>query len=182
MSPVQDLHRIKHGQRGTALVMTLVILLLLTMLGITAINTSTLEERMAGNTKDQNLSFQAAETALRAAETWVQSTTAATQLAVNNANGIYTPADPLLTPLEIWDSVDWSSGNVVSYPRVPGGPTVTGGLSEVDNQPRYIIENVDTKPLSPTGTQVTVRITARGTGASDTTVSMVQSTYSVTYP
>ena len=117
MSPVQDLHCIKHGQRGTALVMTLVILLLLTMLGITAINTSTLEERMAGNTKDQNLSFQAAETALRAAEIWVQSTTAATQLAVNNANGIYTPADPALTSLEIWDSVDWSSGGCIVSSR-----------------------------------------------------------------
>ena len=77
MCPIQKLQGAKHTQRGTALVMTLVILLLLTMLGITAINTSTLEERMAGNTKDQNLSFQAAETALRAAEAWVTSTTTA---------------------------------------------------------------------------------------------------------
>ena len=179
MHPIQKLYHVKHSQRGTALVMTLVILLLLTMLGITAINTSTLEERMAGNTKDQNLSFQAAETALRTAEAWVQSTTAATQLNTNNANGIY---DPSSTTIDVWDSIDWLSANVVTYPRVPGGLVVTGGLNEVDTQPKYIIEKVGIDPLTPSGTRITVRITARGTGASDTTVSMVQSTYSVTYP
>ncbi len=180
MRSIQKLPRVKHTQRGTALVMTLVILLLLTMLGITAINTSTLEERMAGNTKDQNLSFQAAETALRAAEAWVQSTTAATALNTNNAIGIYDPANPLVTPVEVWDSVDWSSTKVVEYPGTPG-TAGSGGLTEVNTQPKYIIEKVNTEPLSP-GTRITVRITARGTGASDTTVSMVQSTYTVTYP
>ncbi len=178
MCPMQKLQGVKHTQHGTALVMTLVILLLLTMLGITAINTSTLEERMAGNTKDQNLSFQAAETVLRAAETWVASTTAAAALNTNNAFGIYNPST---TGIDVWDSIDWSSTNVVTYPRVPGGPPVTGGLDEVDTQPKYIIEKVNTEALSP-GTRITVRITARGTGASDTTVSMVQSTYTVTYP
>ena len=179
MRPVRKLYRVNYAQRGTALVMTLVILLLLTMLGITAINTSTLEERMAGNTKDQNLSFQAAETALRAAENWVQSTTVATQLNTNNASGIYDST--IATTTDLWDVIDWSgTSNLVTYPNVPGGPTVTGGLSEVD-QPKYIIEKINIEPLSP-GTRITVRITARGTGASDTTVSMVQSTYTVTYP
>lgn len=179
MRPAQDLHCNKHAQRGTALVMTLVFLVLLTMLGITAINTSTLEERMAGNTKDQNLSFQAAETALRAAETWVESTTAATQLAVNNAYGIY---DPSTTTTEVWDTVTWSgSSNLVIYPGVPGAPA-SGTLGDVNIRPKYIIEKVNTEALSPSGTRVTVRITARGTGASDSTVSMVQSNYSKTYP
>ena len=180
MRPIQKLHFVNHAQRGTALVMTLVILLLLTMLGITAINTSTLEERMAGNTKDQNLSFQAAETALRAAENWVQSTTAATQLNTNNASGIYDSTIAAAT--DLWDVIDWSStNNLVAYPNLPGGPAVTGGLNEVNDQPKYIIEKINIEPLSP-GTRITVRITARGTGASDTTVSMVQSTYTVTYP
>ena len=178
MRPVRKLYRVNYAQRGTALVMTLVILLLLTMLGITAINTSTLEERMAGNTKDQNLSFQAAETALRAAETWVQSTTVATQLNTNNANGIY---DRSTTAIDVWDSIDWSSANVVTYPGVPGAPATTSSLNEVSTKPKYIIEKANIEPLSP-GTRITVRITARGTGASNTTVSMVQSTYTVTYP
>lgn len=180
MRPVQDLHCNKHAQRGTALVMTLVFLVLLTMLGITAINTSTLEEKMAGNSKDQNLAFQAAETALIAAETWVESTTAATQLTVNNANGIYDPAASAGT--EVWDTVNlWSSSNVVTYPGVPGTPA-SGTLGDVTIRPKYIIEKLATEALLPSGTKITVRITARGTGASDNTVSMVQSTYSKNYP
>ena len=177
MRPAQDLHCNKLAQRGTALVMTLVFLVLLTMLGITAINTSTLEERMAGNTKDQNLSFQAAETALRAAEVWVENTTAATQLTVNPANGIHTPS---ITGTEIWDSVNWSGANVVIYPGVPGA-TAAGTLGDVTTRPKYIIEIVSSVPLSP-GTMITARITARGTGASNDTVSMVQSNYQKTYP
>jgi type IV pilus assembly protein PilX len=56
------------AQRGSALIVSLVFLLLLTILGVTAMRSSVLQERMAGNTRDTNLAFQAAETALRAGE------------------------------------------------------------------------------------------------------------------
>ena len=176
MRSAHYLHRMKHTQRGTALVMALVFLLLMTMLGITAINTSTLEERMAGNTKDQNLAFQAAETALRAGELWVESRTSEAQLTVNTANGIYDPA-PATSGIENWDSVVWSgTTNLVTYPGVPGTASTTGTLAGVSTQPKYIIEILGSSPgVPPAGNIVTVRITARGTGASDNTVSMVQS-------
>lgn len=169
------------AQRGTALIMALVFLLLLTMLGITASNTATLEERMAGNVKDQNLSFQAAETALAHAEAWVASTTGPADLTVDNAKGIYDPAGSSVA--EVWETVDWSSTNVVTYPGTPG-TTATGTLGDVNTMPKYIIENMGTVPATPpaTGTILTVRITARGTGASDSTESIVQSTFSVAYP
>ncbi|OGT19335.1 MAG: hypothetical protein A2V90_04305 [Gammaproteobacteria bacterium RBG_16_57_12] len=51
-------------QRGTALIMSLVILMILTILGVTAMGTATLEERMAGNTQELNKAFQAAESGL----------------------------------------------------------------------------------------------------------------------
>lgn len=54
-------------QRGTALIMSLVILLILTILGVTAMGTATLEERMAGNTQETNKAFQAAESGLNQA-------------------------------------------------------------------------------------------------------------------
>lgn len=177
MRSAPDMHSTKHAQCGTALVMTLVFLVLLTIIGITAINTSTLEEKMASNTKDQNLSFQAAETALRAAEAWVESTTVAADLTTNNPNGLY---DQPTDGTNIWDTVIWSGANVVTYPGVPGAPA-SGTLGDVTTRPKYIIEKLLTEALSP-GTKITVRITARGTGASDSTVSMVQSTYSKTYP
>jgi type IV pilus assembly protein PilX len=179
MRPARKFQGTMQAQHGTTLIMTLVFLLLLSLLGITAMSTSTLEEKMTGNTKDLNLSFQAAETALRAAEVWVESTTVATDLNVNNANGIY---DPSTTGTEVWDTVTWTgSSNLVVYPGTPG-TTASGSLGDVNTRPKYIIEKLTTESLPGSGTRITVRITARGTGASDNTVSMVQSTYAKTYP
>ncbi len=58
-------HRDRQRQKGAVLVVSLMILLVLTLIGVTAMTTSTLEERMAGNLKDVNLAFQAAESTLR---------------------------------------------------------------------------------------------------------------------
>ncbi len=52
------------AQRGMALIMALVILLILTILGVTAMTTSSLEEKMSGNIQEQNRAFQAAESGI----------------------------------------------------------------------------------------------------------------------
>lgn len=54
-------------ERGMALVMALVILVILTILGITAMSTSSLQEKMAGNVQEQTRAFQAAESGLNQA-------------------------------------------------------------------------------------------------------------------
>ena len=54
-------------ERGAALVIALVMLLILTILGIAAMNTSSLEEKMAGNTQEQTHAFQAAESGINSA-------------------------------------------------------------------------------------------------------------------
>lgn len=51
-------------QRGFALVVGLIFLLVLTILGVTALRTTTLEERMAGNLQKRTLAFQDAESAI----------------------------------------------------------------------------------------------------------------------
>lgn len=51
-------------QRGAALVMALVVLLILTIIGITALNTTSLEAKMANNLQETNRTFTAAESAL----------------------------------------------------------------------------------------------------------------------
>ena len=55
-------------QTGSALIVSLSILLILTILGVSAMRTASLEERMAGNSRDSQMAFEAAEAALRAAE------------------------------------------------------------------------------------------------------------------
>lgn len=53
--------------RGTALVMSLMILVILTILGITALGTSTLEEKMAGSMQEVTHAFEAAESGVNSA-------------------------------------------------------------------------------------------------------------------
>ncbi len=54
--------------RGAALIVSLILLLVMTILGISGIQTTTMETRMAANSADRNLALQAAEHALRVAE------------------------------------------------------------------------------------------------------------------
>jgi len=54
----------RRNQRGVALVISLVFLLMLTILGITVMRTSSLEGRMAGNMQEVNRAFHAAESAV----------------------------------------------------------------------------------------------------------------------
>jgi type IV pilus assembly protein PilX len=55
-------------QSGAVLVVSLIMLLLLTLIGVTAMQSTSLEEKMAGNMRDRSIAFQAAEAALRQGE------------------------------------------------------------------------------------------------------------------
>lgn len=55
-------------QAGAVLPISLIMLLLLTLIGVTGSQVTGLQEKMAGNMRDQSIAFQAAEAALRDAE------------------------------------------------------------------------------------------------------------------
>ena len=173
----------RHRQRGVALVMALVFLLLLTLLGITALNTTSLEGKMATNVKDRNLAFQAAESALTLGGNWLNNQIGKPVFPNNNI-GLYLPST---TATEVWDSVDWSGSNLATFPNTPG-QSGSGNLGKVNTQPKYIIEDlgeiqesggslVMSSDYKSKGTTI-LRVTARGTGGTDAAVVMVQSTYS----
>lgn len=54
----------RNNQKGAVLIMALVILVVMTILGVTVMNTSSLEEKMAGNTQEHTRAFQVAESGL----------------------------------------------------------------------------------------------------------------------
>jgi len=62
------------GERGAALIVSLILLVIMTMLGLIAIRGVTQQERMAGNSQSRNVSFQANEKALRDIETKIEAT------------------------------------------------------------------------------------------------------------
>ncbi len=65
------MHSTRNRQQGVVLITGLILLVLLTIIGVTASRSTLLEERMAGNMKDQNVAFQSAEAALRVAENYL---------------------------------------------------------------------------------------------------------------
>ncbi len=61
----------RNKQQGVALVISLIILVSLTMLGLTSIQRTTTDLAMAGNQREIGLMFQAAEAGLSAAHGFI---------------------------------------------------------------------------------------------------------------
>lgn len=57
-------HVAPRRQRGAVLIVSLVLLVILTLLGVSMMGTTKLEERMAANTQESTQAFQSAETGL----------------------------------------------------------------------------------------------------------------------
>lgn len=160
--------------QGSVLIVSMLILLVLTLIGVTAMGTSALEEKMAGNSRDQNQAFQAAEITLRDAEKFLDGVVSIAGF--NGTNGQYAAGS---NP-DIFDSATWSSTKSKVY---------SGTLSGVNTLPRYIVEVVNsagqTSAMTETaygessgeGTITNFRITARGTGGTDSAVVLLQSFY-----
>lgn len=159
-------------QSGAALAVSLIMLLIMTLIGVTAMQTTIFEERMAGNAKDANTAFQAAEAALRAGEAYLNGT--ATVGPFDGTAGLY-DQDTAPAPENLESDSSWPATAV----------TYGTSLDEVAAQPEYIIEHMrpvldpdlslaSDEPLPDTGIY---RITARATGNTDTAVSVLQSTF-----
>lgn len=160
------------GQRGATLVIALVMLLILTLLGTTAMQSTTLEERMAGNTRDRNVAFQAAEAALREAERVLAQPVLPP---FDGTGGRYQPT--LGAGVRTWESVNWTDGSAVTVYS-------EGSLAGVSGAPAYIIEELppvfDTSSSVEAGTpliQEYYRVTARAAGATTGAVVILQTTY-----
>jgi len=58
----------RHQQNGAVMVISLILLMVVTLIAVSSMRGTMLEEKMAGNTLDRNLAFQSAESAVREAE------------------------------------------------------------------------------------------------------------------
>lgn len=177
-------------QQGIALVIALIFLVVLTLLGVTVASNNTLQERMAGNTRNRDLAFQSAEFALQAADTTLNDT----------SSGIRTYIDAIIsgTTLPSQPSGFLSNGethdNGAAYWSKPGGCSagatdcfhwnaaanavtvagLTNGLTA--SSPQYVVEQMPTANISGTTTYF-FRITARGVGKSSDAVVILQTMY-----
>lgn len=62
----------QYRQRGVVLVVSLIMLLVVTLIAVSSMQGTVLEEKMAGNTRDRNLAFQTTESSLREAENFIE--------------------------------------------------------------------------------------------------------------
>jgi type IV pilus assembly protein PilX len=113
------------SQRGVALVVVLILLLITTLLGLASLRGTLLEERMSANLYDRGLAFQAAEAALRQGEALVNVLEPLKDfpnegITVNNAascvNGLCTTPGTVEAAKPRWllDSPPWRNVTAVS--------------------------------------------------------------------
>lgn len=180
-------------QGGVALILSLVVLLIVTVLGVAGLQTTSLQERMAANARDRDIAFQAAEAALRDAETVIESLGPADLAAFQDwdpnsptwaADGRYELEDS--TGAAAWETMtdtEWQGTNAAA---VVADFDADQGVAR---NPRFVIEHVarlrtDEDRLNmenygaPIGAPTDIfRVTAYGTGGSANATVMLQTTY-----
>ena len=156
-----------HKQQGVALVISLIILVSLTMLGLTSIQRTTVDLAMAGNQRETGLMFQSAEVGLINAENFIgASNTNAdfTNSAANKAIGLHTVMATVTTYFspDYFDTLTWQN------------ESTTAGTSLVAfEQPRFMIEYLGDRSQNPLAA---INIGGYGTQQTGDTVSIYRST------
>ncbi len=164
-------------QTGAVLFVGLIMLLIMSVIAITGMQSATLEERMAGNTRDNVVAFQAAEAALKAGEALLDSGTLTLNLFDNDgSDGLYDNTYDM-----IWSAINWINTDSRTYtgfnPTNVSTPPrfVIQRIAETQVAPKVLLENYGEGEVSKT-VQL-FRLTSRGTGGSDNTAVVLQSVY-----
>jgi type IV pilus assembly protein PilX len=157
-------------QRGAILVTSLLMLLVLTVIGVSVMQITRMQERMAGNTRDLNLAFQGAEAGLRDAEQmlWVTPNI----VACNGPDCVYPRG--ILPVLNNQDQ-DWWDDNSQEY-----GEDGDREVEELDEDPQFVAEElafVGPLVVDDPGGRMFYQVTARSTGASGSANTVLQTTY-----
>ena len=178
----------RQGQRGISLIMVLLFLIILTLVGVAASVASLSSERMARNSRDQNIALQAAEAALRDARKDINETRklvgrtgASLTCDVPSFKGFCIPAE---TGKPVWDlyledtTRSLELGEITGLTAAQKMPTSANATSNgVSKQPRYIIESIPDLTegsLKAGATKYVFRISAIGYGSNANTKVVIQ--------
>jgi type IV pilus assembly protein PilX len=185
-------------QNGSALIITILLLVGISVIGFAAINSSMLEERIAGNERDRTTAFNAAESALRNAENYLNEKgkegktmpvfgLAQTKALMDmNQHSTFSQAVPStrftanakfdVTSEELWaapEAIAWMIANGTEYGSDPDA--LAAPIPELKTrQPRYFIEEMSVALGTPKPRNY--RITAVGWGDAESVV-VLQSYY-----
>jgi type IV pilus assembly protein PilX len=125
-------------ERGAALVTSMLLLLVLTIVGITAMQVTRTQERMAGGARDMNLAFQGAEAALRNGETMIQAETMRPDTCIAVACDFW-QANTLVAPQT--QNATWWNTNGIEFERNPAAPAA-GEIQGLQEDPEFVVESI----------------------------------------
>ncbi len=165
-------HNFHCDQTGAALVVALIMLLIMTLLGVSTIDTTVTEEKMAGQYRNRQLSFEAAEAALREGE--------ATAIAfpvyepTDGSTGLHLPptsGDP------VWEAsgTTWLSATT-SLPGVTLAQAPAYTTEYIAYVPRDPFCGISNESAQQDCGRYAYRVSARGWGGNTVARSTVQST------
>ena len=193
------------GQQGMALVSSMLLLTIVTILVVAMFRSFTIQEKIAGNVREKERALHAAESAEQYAEWWItQGNNAATGAVVCGAGLLIAnqPANegqicsntlaprvgaPLLPSLGInITQVPWTiagpGGGPVGVTFLPAGMTVSAGGGYTNNGPDYFatpVFYIADVGVAADGQGEAYQIDAVGYGGSANAVAVVESTYEV---
>ncbi|AMN47267.1 type IV pilus assembly protein PilX [Steroidobacter denitrificans] len=163
------------SQQGTVLVVSLLVLLVMTILALSASQATRMQERMAGATRDMDVAFQASEAGLRNSEEMLDQLSVQPDPCSSPGCQVY-QIDVLPADLRYLDKNWWDSHGRIFMEG-------EDNLDIVHEQPQAVVEELAFVPDSltvgqgaPTG-KTYYRVTSRGFGATDKAESVLQSTY-----
>ncbi|SEP17231.1 PilX N-terminal domain-containing pilus assembly protein [Pseudomonas sp. NFACC39-1] len=153
---------LRHRQRGMALLVSLVFLLLITLIGLSSMQSATLQEKMTSSVMLRNQSFQVAEAALRVGESAVQAEayslpvcTTATQCAPPAESATLTAAGRNSSSGVTWIAVPGgfygvqNLGTTLTAVNVPINTSATlyriTAVAVVGNNQRSVVESIYAK-------------------------------------
>ena len=180
------------AQRGISLITTLLFMVAALMLGVSVLSVNVMQERTIGNTKDRDLALQAAEAALRDAESDLRASVSTFVFTEACTGGLCIPPSQRVTPSSqsVDQLIDWTDDTKVrKYGQFSGGIKFPGIPDTDAAKPRYVIEKVGNLGapsgesmklgVAPSTTGTGYRITARAIGSRPETVVILQSMYTV---
>jgi len=186
MSPFTDLTTCslpvtrKH-QTGASLIVSLMLLVVLTLLGLSGMQSTIMQERMSNNVRDKGMAFQATESAIRGGENWVKNIDVNTLANPNDGATCTAPC----TIVNLNDYVNMTT-ETFGWWQTNGQTFTFGSISNgaPAADPRFIVEyhsridqGYSLDPMDPTPRPHLYRITAMGVGNTTTAEAIIETLY-----
>ena len=167
----------RNDQDGMVLVTSLVILMILTMIGLSSVQGTSIQELIARNQRDSNLAFNAAETAIIEAEALLSAMTSINYGSGNpiikNSTKDSTTGGPIFVDASVADP--WTSGSENTASDGRAKYIVEHVSRVVSDEDRLNLDNIGQNP-NACCTQM-FRIRAKGLGGTDNAQVIIEAAY-----